>query len=122
YAINDAKPRWEPTHKDISDADVAMGWFAALDPPELRFGRPVTYFNGYQICLVLRAMDPPLSRAMIGSEIGRSEGRGRQLYDKAVEKITRAANGLPIRWPLKTKDQIAALKDRNKQYAQRERA
>lgn len=144
-AINDPTPKWEPTGADIDDAQVVMGWFVQLNPPEMwpstleaaalarldptgrnaiektmwTRARKPDAMNSYQEILAWRALDPPMSWA----EIARTAGMGdryaaRRHYDEALEKLWRAANGLPVFSG--TTDQMQALRERNRLHRQRE--
>src|SRR6202008_2841452 len=70
--IPDFVPRMEPAPSDESDFLTAMGWFAALNPPETRWravwGRQERRFtfNRPQRVLLRRARNIPLSFDEIG--------------------------------------------------------
>ncbi len=108
--------RFEPTPADIDDSLVAMAWFAALDPPEMRHMPIRPNFVILQSVLILRAVEPPYTWEQTGREIGRSHTRAQQLHAEAVERITKAANGGFAYDHIRT-DHIAELRKRNREAA-----
>lgn len=125
---------WEPTPKDVSDAEICMAWFARLNPPEFtaRYGETV-YLNlgpldrkpnRYQAVIVWQAIDPPVSWKRIGDALGVHEDTAKKYFKDARDLLCEIANRkrLPELWRrlgLFPKDQIAELKERNKQHALR---
>ncbi len=113
-------PPFEPVGADHDDFLVAMRWFAALNPVELRHGRSKAWsLNQRQRVLVWRAQTRPYSWAHIARHINRSEARVRQLYDDAIEKCWRAANGLKLWREFTPKDVMAELRKGNRDYRSR---
>lgn len=114
---DDGRPRFEPTPRDLADYLTAMRWFALLNPPELWHPRrrPLE-LNQSQKLLVWRALDPPLSWRAIGKRISRTAEGARRAWGGALERVWRAANGLPVHDHVKTVDQLAALRARNRAW------
>lgn len=108
--------RFKPLSSDTSDFLEAMGWWTALNPPELWAAkrRPWSYSRA-QRALFWRAIDQPLTWSEIGYRFRLSGRRAQQIYEEAVDKCHRVANGLspvPRRNPV---DHIAALRERNRE-------
>lgn len=114
-------PRFEPTGQDRDDFLTAMAWFTALNPIELHHQRRQAWdLNQRQRILVWRAQVRPFPWAEIGRTIRRSPTRARQLYDDAIEKCWRAANGLKLFREFKPKDVMAELRRGNRMHRGRE--
>lgn len=118
-------PRWTPTPRDVSDAEVWMQYFAKLNPPEyeLRYGITVDMEfgpcdrrpNRLQAVLVWRAMQPPVTWKQIAEAIGvTSHTRAQQVYEEALVEIRKGANGQPVLERLGAADQLALLRERNR--------
>lgn len=117
----DIRERFVPTRDDIRDSLVAMTWFAALDPPQLRpdgYGTINQDFTRDQVLLILRALEPPFTWRQIGRHqlIGCSHTQARKHYREAVERVWRAANGLQVFKHVRVRDELAALKERNRAH------
>jgi hypothetical protein len=108
--------RLQPLPADHSDFETAMGWFVALNPPELWHKRRMAWaLSKMQRVLLLRSFDVPLSYEAIGRECGwKGHQRATQVYAEAVDKCWRAANGMQVHKHLMVSDQIAALRERNR--------
>jgi hypothetical protein len=117
-------PKWTPTPRDVTDAEMCMEWFAKLNPPEyeqkygvtvdLEFGPCDRRPNRLQAVLVWRALQPPVSWKRIGEAIGVSGPRAQQFYSQALSELHKVANGLPAFERLKVADQLALLRERNR--------
>jgi hypothetical protein len=117
---SDGMARFEPTNIDGDDWLIAMAWFAALNPPELRHKRSEPWaLSREQKILVWRAMTPPLSFRQIGGLIKRHWTAGHQAYDHAITRVHRAANGRPAFGHISRRDPIAALQERNRAFKRR---
>lgn len=119
----DAIPaRFQPVPADYQDFEIAMGWVAALNPPEFWSKRRRAWsLSKTQRVLLWRSLPAPLSFAAIGDELGWSgHQRAQQVYAEGVEKVWRAANGLRMHKQLEPVDQIAALRERNRASKRRE--
>ena len=115
YPVNDYAPRLRQTRDDIADFDVAMAWFAALNPPDLRNGSAEAWsFNRSQKVLVLRSLGHPWSFGKIADKWGLTPDGARKLYVRSIEAIWRVANGMPAYSWVSTVDQIEALRERNR--------
>ena len=133
--VPDPVPRFDPLPRDHDDFPVAMGWFAKLNPVELRRqGTPLGTLCPEQIVIVLRSLPIPLDFVEIGYElagmgsgirslVGRKGQRKpvsrqavRERYERAIDMCHRAANGLKVHPQLEPADQIAALRERNRKY------
>ncbi len=125
-------PRFQQLPADRDDFDVAMSWFTALNPVELRPARAAPdYLTIEQVVMCWRALSIPLSFAEIGVEVAklprsdvrdggwRGHQRAQQVFVAAVEKCWRAANGLRVHKQLKVKDQIADLREGNRAHKRR---
>ena len=126
----DPVPRLWPLPADQEDFDVAMGWFAALNPVELRAGTgSFDDFTQEQTVMLWRALPIQLNFAEIGYELAGLHGiksRARRknaaisrqvvegLYLSAIDKCFRAANGLRVHLDIDVVDQMAALRERNR--------
>ena len=129
-----AKDRWEPTPRDVSDAELCMTWFAKLNPPEFtaRYGETV-YLNlgpldrkpnRYQAAIVWRAIEPAVSWKRIGKELGVHERTAQDYFKDARDLLCEVANckRLPELWQrlgLFPKDQMAEVRERNRIHALR---
>lgn len=111
-------PSFKPLPQDRADFEVAMGWFAAINPPELWSRRRKPWsLSREQRVLLYRSRAVPLSYGEIGARLGwRGHQRAQQVFGEAVEGCWRAANGMPVLKTLKVKDQIAALRERNRAH------
>lgn len=115
----DTRERFVPSPDDISDSLVAMKWFAALDPPQLRREAILTEFTRDQVLLILRALEPPYTWRQIGRHelVGRvSHTQARRFYRDALERIWRAANGFKVFDHVTVRDELAALRERNRVF------
>lgn len=108
---------WSPTRRDISDHPIAMAWFAALWPPEMRpkdwapsIGK--LEFGPQQKLLVMVAVGR--SWTSMAKELNCADVQARRLYAGALVNLHRAANGQQVFEWVKTKDQMAALRERNR--------
>lgn len=116
----DLRERFVPSPDDVSDSLVAMSWFAALDPPQLRPDGAYTIaadFTRDQVVLILRALEPPYTWRQIGRHelVGRvSHTQARRFYKAALERVWRAANGFPVFDHVTVVDELAALRERNR--------
>ena len=123
---HDLRERFVPSPDDISDNLIAMRWFAALDPPQLRPDGEYTIsadFVADQVVLILRALEPPYTwRQIANHELvpASSHTDARRLYRRALERVWRAANGFEVFDHVRVRDELAALKDRNRAYKRRE--
>jgi hypothetical protein len=114
----DWRPPFQPTGQDRDDFLLSMTWFTALNPPELRHKERMTgHLNRSQRVLCGRAMDPPLSWVFLGGREQVSDERIRQVYQQSVERVWRAANGMPVFKHVTPIDQIEALRGRNRAHA-----
>lgn len=103
--------RFRPMPNDHADFLEAMRWFTALNPPEARSWRwePWSLTKAQQV-LLLRTLPTPLSYAEIGHELGwKGHQRAREVYQSAIDKAWRVANGL-----VKTRDYVAELQRVNR--------
>lgn len=133
--VPDPVPRFDPLPRDHDDFPVAMGWFAALNPVELReTGTPLGTLCPEQVVIAMRSLPVPLSFTEIGYElagmgsglrslVGRKGQRRpvsrqavRERYERAIDMCHRAANGLQVHGQLRPADQIAKLRERNRTY------
>lgn len=108
--------RFKPLQSDNGDFLEAMGWWTALNPPELwtALRKPWTYSRA-QRALFWRAIDKPLSWSDIGFRFKCSGRRAQQVYEQAIDKCHRVANGKsPVRHRNPV-DHIAALRERNRE-------
>ncbi len=119
----DPMARFRPLPCDQSDFDTAMGWFVALAPVEARGkGWKPWGLTRLQKILVWRARDVPLSFDDIGGIWNVSGSNVKQMYHGGkgragvIEKVWRAANGLPIHRSIKVADQMAELRERNRAF------
>ena len=123
--------RFQPLPADHDDFDSAMGWVTALNPPEFRGKRWQAWkLNREQQVLLWRSLDIQLSWGDIGYALGKpktrhreaeplSRERCRQIYEAAISKCWRAANGLRVHRHIDPIDQIAALRERNLAFKRR---
>lgn len=114
--------RFQPLPMDESDFATAMAWVAQLNPIEMRPKRAGAWsLNRAQLVLLYRAMDVPLSWRDIGMHraFNVSGTRVQKIFKTSIEACHRAANGKPAyRW-MTVKDQIGALRERNRAYRRR---
>lgn len=117
YATSDAIIRFRQTRADISDFDLAMAWFAQLDPPDLRPSDQDTWaLNRMQNVLVLRARNRPWSFGLIGERFGMTPDGARKLYRRSIQAVCRVANGKPAFAHVTTTDAMEALRERNRAW------
>lgn len=115
YPTSDYVARFRPLPADIADFDTAMGWFSALNPPDLRTpGTEVWSFNRPQKAIAYRALDLPWSFGKIAEKWGITPDGARKAYVRAIEAVHRVASGLPAYAHVTPIDQIAALQERNR--------
>jgi hypothetical protein len=115
--------------QDLNDWLTAMSWFAALNPPELR-GRPdhdgrwdeddttqPWTLNDRQKVLIARArcVGGPMSWRSIAEWMGMHHSRPQQLYESAIDRVHRAANGLHVTQD-EPVDQMAAVRESNRAF------
>jgi hypothetical protein len=123
---------WARLHLDAADLKdwlTAMSWFAALNPPDLRglpdadgkwddddTTRPWSLNDRQQVLIArARCVGGPMSWRSMGEWMGIHESRCRQLYESAIDRVLRAANGLhavhdqPV-------DHLAAIREANRAY------
>lgn len=110
-------PRFQPLPRDHEDFPVAMNWFGAINPPE-NWGprREAWALNRVQRVMLMRTLTIPLSWEDIGAVMHFSGPRARQLYVRGMEMCHRVANGGAAYPGRKVVDQIAALKQRNREH------
>lgn len=109
-------PRLTPLRADKTDFPEAMRWFTALNPKGLptATSRADWSLAREQEVLIYRSHNKPLSFAVIGG-LWEMTGAGvRQLYARAIQAVTRVANG-GVAWPNGAPmiDHNAATKARN---------
>jgi hypothetical protein len=116
-----AEERFAPGPADLKDWDVAMAWFAALDPPDLRpEWREPWSLTSEQKVLVWRAQRR--SFVAIAGLLGLSHHEpARRLYAGAIERAWRVANGLRD-GQRRPRDAMADLRERNRAHGRREAA
>lgn len=104
--------RFRPMPGDHADFLEAMGWFAALNPPDARSKRWEPWsLSKAQRVLHLRTLPTPLSYAEIGHEFGwKGHQRAQTVYRESIDRAWRVANGL-----VKTRDYVAELREINRQ-------
>lgn len=129
----EAPERWEPTPRDVTDAEICMAWFARLNPPEFtqRYGETVYLQlgpldrkpNRYQAALVWRAIDPPVQWKRIADALGCSEPTAQRYYERSLEAIADIANGRSVglfkSLGIRVKDQMQMVRERNRVHALR---
>lgn len=107
--------RFNSLPQDRADEEIAMLWFAKINPPELhsRGRRPAEHFTREQRVLVWRA----LSRGWrdIGEDLCCSDTQAKRIFGGALDQVWRAANGWPVFDHVTVQNQLAALKARNRQ-------
>lgn len=103
--------RFRPMPGDHADFLEAMGWFAALNPPDARSKRWEPWsLSKSQRVLHLRTLPTPLSYAEIGHELGwKGHQRAQTVYRESIDRAWRVANGL-----VKTRDYVAELREINR--------
>lgn len=107
--------RFHPLPQDVSDFDVAMGWYAQLNPPHRRHGtsRPWALSREQRV-LLWRTRLPPLSFQEIAWCLHlRSPERPRQMYKDAIVQVWKIANSTIGNLSL------AALRERNREAERR---
>lgn len=112
YPIDDPVPAWVPTPKDISDSHVVGKWFISLNPPGLSGKR----INLLQRAIICRARMPTPTWGEMAVRIETDDPRG--VYDRAVNAVHRAANGLPVYPHEDVTDPLEELRARNRAYRQ----
>lgn len=114
-AVMDLAPKFKPTPRDESDHPIAMAWFAALNPVELRHKRrePGSY-NQEQKILIWRALNPPYSWGSIANHLRKSKTGTVQAYKRSIERIHRAANGKRVFGHVTVLDQVALTREENR--------
>lgn len=118
--IRDLAPRFEPRPRDQSDHLVAMTWFAALAPVEMRHkNREAGSLNQAQKLLVWRAINPPYSWGDIGDYIKANRSTVRYRFKESLEMIFRAANGQRVYKHVTTVDQVAITRAENRAFRSR---
>jgi hypothetical protein len=99
YATADYVPRLQALPQDQDDFLIAMSWFVALNPVEMRSKKQQRFatwdFNRAQMILIWRSFDIPLSFEIVGSRFGLTGEGARQAFKAVISRCTRAANGLP---------------------------
>ncbi len=116
--------RFTPSQKDHDDYLIAMAWFAALNPPELRPRRRAgeqVMLNISQKVIVWRALNPPLSWRQLGSELHEETGKSsdhyaRQRFGQALQQLCAAANGRRVHQHVSVKDQLSAVRESNRAH------
>ncbi len=115
YPTSDYTARFRPLPQDIADFEVAMGWFTALNPPDLRVkGAELWTFNRPQKAIAYRALDRPWSYGKMADKFGMTPDGARKAHYRAIEAVHRVATGLPAYSHVDPIDQIAALQERNR--------
>jgi hypothetical protein len=114
-----AEERFQPGPADLEDWDTAMSWFAALDPPEERWGRPAWTLNETQQVLVWRARRHSWSAVSRHAELPIRTAR--DLYAEGIAQVCRVANGLDARLG-GGRDHMGELRERNRAHRRRETA
>ena len=115
YPTSDYVARFRPLPADIADFDTAMGWFSALNPPDLRTpGTEVWAFNRPQKAIAYRALDRPWSFGKMAEKFGMTPDGARKTHYRALKAVHRVASGLPAYAHVTPIDQIAALQERNR--------
>lgn len=110
YPIDDPVPVWVPTPKDVSDSHIVHKWFISLNPPALGGER----INSLQRALILRARLPTPTWADMALRLKTRDPEG--LYERAVNAVHRAANGLEVFPGLKLPDPMEELRARNRAW------
>jgi hypothetical protein len=114
---------------DLKDWLTAMAWFAALNPPELRGARDGDgewdeddttrpwVLNDRQKVLIARArcIGGPMSWRSVGEWMGMHHSRPQQLYESAIDRVHRAANGLHVTLN-EPVDHMAAVREGNRAF------
>lgn len=116
-AASDYVARFEPLPRDHQDFLTAMGWFSALNPPELRLPSEPWGMSRSQIVLVRRAQNIPWSFDEIGDAFDVSGERARQINIAALRAVWQIGAGLQK----PSRDHIGELRERNRK-AKREAA
>jgi len=100
--------------QDYDDELTAMRWFSAINPPDLHRGglRPANHYTTAQRLLVWRAQSRGWRE--IGSDLGCSDTQARRLFGGALFQVWCAANGWQVFAHVSVKDQLAALRERNR--------
>lgn len=119
YATSDYVPRMQALQQDVGDFETAMAWFVALNPQPLPTHTSRSCWNEWsqeQDVLMSRAMNHPIKFKRIARQWGVSKQAMIATYGRAVKAVCRVANNLPA-FPYRAEpvDQIAALRERNRQ-------
>lgn len=116
YATSDFVPRLKPLPADISDFEIAMSWFVAINPAPLPEpgSRAAWVPSRPQEVLLFRARNIPLSFEEIGARVewNVTKQAVHRMYDRAIRRACRIANGAKIEGV----DQIAELQERNRAW------
>jgi hypothetical protein len=116
-STSDPIGRFRQTRADISDFDLAMAWFANLDPPDLRPADQRTWaLNRMQNVLAWRARNRPWSFGVIADRFGMTPDGARKLYQRSIQAVCRVANGKPAFAHVTTTDAIEQLRERNRAW------
>lgn len=108
-------PPFEPSPRDQSDYLVAMRWFTTLAPVAMRGKRREAFeLTHLQKLLVWRAQAVPVSWRRIAGFTGRSHEDARQTHERALEALTRVANGRPPFEHVPVHDALAAVRAENR--------
>lgn len=117
YPTSDYAGRFRQSPSDISDFEIAMAWFAHLDPPDLRPADQCTWaLNRMQNVLALRARNRPWSYGLIGERFGMTPDGARKLYQRTMQAVWRVANGMPAFCHVVTTSPMEQLKERNRAW------
>ena len=112
--------RFQPLPADHGDWLVAMAWFSVLNPPEEWHGRRQAWaLNQRQRLLIWRSGTQPYSWTVIAGEINRSKTRARQLYEDAIDKVSRAANQQRVFDHFTPRDHMADVRAGNAAHRRR---
>lgn len=115
YATSDFVPRLQALPADGKDFETAMRWFVALNPAPLPgpTSRATWDFNKPQMCLIRRSFNIPISFAEIGAMMDISGEAARRMYERAIRRACRIANGVDR---TNHAQQIEAIRDRNRTW------
>lgn len=112
------RPQLVQTPADIGDYTTAMGWWTALNPPEMWHQRREPWsLSAQQKIMLWRALPLPMTYSEIGEKLKFRRERAREVFIDGVEKAHRAANGRPVHRLFTQADQMAKLRGRNRAYA-----
>ena len=110
-------PRFESLPADESDFLTAMGWFAALNPPQAYHKRREAWSLALrQRILVWRSGTRPYPFAQIAQWQNRSPSRMRELYADAIDKAHAAANGRRVFAEFPSADPMAEVRAANRAW------